>query len=41
MTIADWIMILAVILGPIIAVRLIAIFFTRYLENKKEERERK
>lgn len=36
MTIADWLMILAVLLGPIIAVRL-----TRYLDTKKEERERK
>jgi len=36
MTIADWLMILAVLLGPIIAVQL-----TRYLDNKKEERERK
>lgn len=36
MTIADWIMILAVLLGPIIAVQL-----TRYLDNKKENRERK
>lgn len=36
MTIADWLMITAVLLGPIIAVRL-----TRYLDNKKEIRERK
>ena len=36
MTIADWLMISAVLLGPIIAVRL-----TRYLDSKKEERERK
>ena len=36
MTIADWLMILAVLLGPIIAVQL-----TRYLDNQKEERERK
>lgn len=36
MTIADWIMILAVFLGPIVAVRL-----TRYLDNQKEIRERK
>jgi len=36
MTIADWLMITAVLLGPIIAVQL-----TRYLDNKKEERERK
>lgn len=36
MTIADWVMILAVLLGPVIAVRL-----TRYLDNQKEERERK
>lgn len=35
-TIADWLMILVVLLGPIIAVRL-----TRYLDNKKEIRERK
>jgi hypothetical protein len=36
MTIADWLMISAVLLGPIIAVQL-----TRYLDNKKEGRERK
>ncbi len=36
MTIADWLMITAVVAGPIIAVRL-----TRYLDNKKEVRERK
>ncbi len=36
MTIADWVMIGAVLLGPIIAVRL-----TRYLDNKKEVQERK
>ena len=36
MTIADWLMISAVLLGPIIAVQL-----TRFLDNKKEERERK
>lgn len=36
MTIADWLMILAVLLGPVIAVQL-----TRYLDNQKEERERK
>lgn len=36
MTIADWIMIAAVFLGPIVAVRL-----TRHLDNKKEIRERK
>ncbi|RME56187.1 hypothetical protein D6779_10995 [Candidatus Parcubacteria bacterium] len=36
MNIADWLMITAVILGPIIAVQL-----TRYLDNKKEVRERK
>lgn len=36
MTIADWLMITAVLMGPIIAVQL-----TRYLDNKKEERERK
>ena len=32
----DWLTILAILLGPIIAVQL-----TRYLDNKKEERERK
>ncbi len=36
MAIADWLMISVVLLGPIIAVQL-----TRYLDNKKEERERK
>lgn len=36
MTIADWLMILAVLFGPIIAIQL-----TRYLDKKKEERERK
>ncbi len=36
MTIADWLMISAVLIGPIVAVRL-----TRYLDNKKEIRERK
>jgi len=36
MTIADWLMITAVLIGPIISVRL-----TRYLDNKKEIRERK
>jgi len=36
MTIADWLMIIAVISGPIVAVRL-----TRYLDNKKEIRNRK
>lgn len=36
MTIADWMMVVAVLLGPIIAVQL-----TRYLDNKKEKRERK
>ena len=36
MTIADWLMITAVLTGPIVAVRL-----TRYLDNKKEIRERK
>ena len=36
MTIADWLMIAAVLLGPIVAVRL-----TRYLDNNKEIRERK
>jgi len=35
-TIADWLMITAVLLGPVIAVQL-----TRYLDNKKEIRERK
>ncbi len=35
-TIADWFMIAAVFLGPIVAVQL-----TRYLDNKKEIRERK
>lgn len=34
--ISDWIMILAVLLGPIIAVQL-----TRYLDNKKELKQRK
>jgi len=36
MTIADWIMITAVFLGPIVAVRL-----TRYLDDQKEVRARK
>lgn len=36
MTIADWLMIAAVFLGPVVAVRL-----TRYLDNQKEIRERK
>lgn len=36
MTISDWLMIFAVLTGPIVAVRL-----TRYLDNKKEIRERK
>lgn len=36
MTISNWLMITAVFLGPIIAVQL-----TRYLDNKKEIRERK
>ncbi len=36
MKISDWLMLLAVLLGPIISVRL-----TRYLDNKKELRERK
>ena len=36
MTISDWLMISAVLIGPIIAVQL-----TRYLDNKKEQRERK
>ena len=36
MTIADWLMIMAVFLGPIVAVRL-----TRYLDNQKEIKERK
>lgn len=33
MTIADWLMILAVLVGPIVAVQL-----TRYLDDKKEIR---
>lgn len=36
MTVSDWLIILAVFLGPIVAVRL-----TRYLDNKKEIRARK
>lgn len=36
MTIADWLTISAILLGPIIAVQL-----TRYLDNQKEARERK
>ena len=36
MTIADWLMITAVLIGPVIAVRV-----TRYLDDKKEIRERK
>ena len=36
MTVTDWIMIAAVFLGPIVAVRL-----TRYLDNQKEIKERK
>jgi len=36
MTITDWLMIAAVFMGPIVAVRL-----TRHLDNKKEIRERK
>jgi hypothetical protein len=36
MEITNWIMIIAVFAGPIVAIRL-----TRYLDNKKEERERK
>ena len=36
MSIADWLMIFAVLTGPIIAVQLI-----RYLDNKKDENERK
>lgn len=36
MTIADWLMITAVFLGPVVAVRL-----TRYLDDKKEVRARK
>lgn len=36
MTIADWLMITAVFLGPIVAVRL-----TRYLDDQKEVRTRK
>ncbi len=36
MTLADWLTITAILLGPIVAVRL-----TRYLDNRKEIRERK
>ena len=36
MTVTDWLMIAAVFLGPIVAVRL-----TRYLDNQKEIKERK
>ena len=36
MTIADWLMIAAVLIGPIVAVQL-----TRYLDNKKEKRDRR
>lgn len=36
MTISDWLMILAVFLGPIVAVQL-----TKYLDSKKEKRQRK
>lgn len=36
MAIADWLMIIAVLVGPIIAVQL-----TRYLDNLKERKERK
>jgi len=36
MTIADWLMIIAIFLGPKVVVRL-----TRYLDNQKEIRERK
>ncbi|MGH8670508.1 MAG: DUF6680 family protein [Burkholderiales bacterium] len=36
MTVSDWIMIGAILLGPIIAVRL-----TRFLDDRKEVRERK
>lgn len=36
MTIADWLMIFAVLIGPVVAVQL-----TRYLDEKKEVRERK
>ncbi len=36
MTITDWLMITAVFLGPIVAVRL-----TRYLDDRKEVRARK
>ncbi len=36
MTIADWLMIIVVLIGPIIAVRL-----TRHLDNQKEIKERK
>lgn len=36
MQIQDWLMILAVLAGPIVAVQL-----TRFVDNKKEQRERK
>jgi hypothetical protein len=36
LTISDWVMILAVFLGPIVAVQL-----TKYLDSKKEKRQRK
>ena len=36
MTIADFIAIVAILLGPIVAVRL-----TRYLDDRKEKKERK
>lgn len=36
MTVTDWLMIVAIFLGPIVAVRL-----TRYLDNQKEIKERK
>ncbi len=36
MTISDWVMILVVIAGPLVAVQL-----TRYLDNKRESKERK
>src|SRR6185295_6479127 len=35
-TISDWLTILAILIGPLVAVQL-----TRYLDNKKEVRERK
>ncbi|MCH8041014.1 MAG: hypothetical protein IH977_11825 [Nitrospinae bacterium] len=36
MTLANWLIIAAILLGPLIAVQV-----TRYLDNKKEVRERK